>query len=159
MQEKSIGINLDRKQLLAGVKDAFINKSKLNDQEIETTLKALEKRIQTLAQLKMEEESKKMVNWVMIIELNILKKRKSVVKTKSGLIYKIEKPGEGAKQTDKDTVVVNYEGRLIDGSVFNSSYKRNEPLTIALDSLISGWTEGLQQLKKALKFNLLFHQN
>ncbi|HGJ5872213.1 MAG TPA: FKBP-type peptidyl-prolyl cis-trans isomerase [Arsenophonus apicola] len=155
MQQKSIGINLDRQQLLAGVQDAFVNKSKLSDQEIETTLKAFEEKVRAAAQAKMEEESKKNGKLGDEYRAKYLKEEKSAIKTKSGLIYKIEKPGEGAKPTDKDTVVVNYEGRLIDGSVFDSSYKRNEPLTIALDSVIPGWTEGLQQLKKGGKIQLI----
>ncbi|HGJ5876199.1 MAG TPA: FKBP-type peptidyl-prolyl cis-trans isomerase [Arsenophonus sp.] len=155
MQQKSIGINLDRQQLLAGVQDAFSNKSKLSDQEIETTLKAFEEKVRTAAQAKMEEESKKNGKLGDEYRTKYLKEEKDAAKTKSGLIYKIEKPGQGAKPTDKDTVVVNYEGRLIDGSVFDSSYKRNEPLTIALDSVIPGWTEGLQQLKKGGKIQLI----
>lgn len=121
MQQKSIGINLDRQQLLAGVQDAFVNKSKLSDQEIETTLKAFEQKVRAAAQAKMEEESKKNGKLGDEYRAKYLKEEKSAVKTKSGLIYKIEKPGEGAKPTDKDTIVVNYEGRLIDGSVFDSS--------------------------------------
>ena len=155
MQQKSIGINLDRQQLLAGVQEAFSNKSKLSDQEIETTLKAFDEKVRTAAQAKIEEESKKNGKLGDEYRTKYLKEEKDAVKTKSGLIYKIEKPGQGAKPTDKDTVVVNYEGRLIDGSVFDSSYKRNEPLTIVLDSVIPGWTEGLQQLKKGGKIQLI----
>lgn len=75
-------------------------------------------------------------------------KEKGVEKTKSGVLYKSEKDGNGASPKDTDTVVVHYKGALIDGTQFDSSYDRNEPLTIRLDSVIKGWTEGLKQMKK-----------
>ncbi|MCE1644805.1 FKBP-type peptidyl-prolyl cis-trans isomerase, partial [Enterobacter hormaechei] len=80
---------------------------------------------------------------------------KGVVKSKTGLLYKIEKEGSGKKPVASDTVVVNYRGTLIDGKEFDSSYKRNEPLSIRLDSVIPGWTEGLQNVKKGGKIKLV----
>ncbi|MFP3014230.1 MAG: FKBP-type peptidyl-prolyl cis-trans isomerase [Arsenophonus sp.] len=155
MQQKSIGINLDRKNFLSGVHDAFINKSKLTDQEIESILKSFEEKVIVATHTKIEEESEKNSKFGDEYRVKYLKEKKGAVKTKSGLIYKIEKPGQGVKLTDKDTVVVNYEGRLINGSIFDSSYKRNESLTISLDSTIPGWTEGLQYLKKGGKIQLI----
>ena len=69
------------------------------------------------------------------------------------MLYKSEKDGNGASPKETDTVVVHYKGALIDGTQFDSSYDRNEPLTIRLDSVIKGWTEGLKQMKKAVKPN------
>ena len=68
--------------------------------------------------------------------------------TASGLQYKIEKEGAGKNPAATDTVTVNYEGKLLDGTVFDSSYKRNEPATFPLNRVIRGWTEGLQLVKE-----------
>jgi FKBP-type peptidyl-prolyl cis-trans isomerase FkpA len=69
------------------------------------------------------------------------------IKTESGLVYKILTPGEGASPIATDTVKVNYRGTLVDGTEFDSSYKRNEPATFSLDGVVPCWTEGLQKMK------------
>jgi FKBP-type peptidyl-prolyl cis-trans isomerase len=71
-------------------------------------------------------------------------KRAGVITTASGLQYEVITEGSGDKPLASDTVQVNYEGTLIDGSVFDSSYERGEPVEFPLNSVISGWTEGLQ---------------
>lgn len=77
-----------------------------------------------------------------------------VVTTESGLQYKIIKLGNGEKPSATDRVVCNYRGTLIDGTEFDSSYKRNEPTTFALNSVIPGWTEGFQLMPAGTKFEL-----
>jgi FKBP-type peptidyl-prolyl cis-trans isomerase len=72
------------------------------------------------------------------------KSEEGVQTTQSGLQYKVLKEGDGPKPKASDTVVVNYEGKLIDGTVFDSSYKRGMPLTFQVGGVIKGWTEGLQ---------------
>lgn len=76
-------------------------------------------------------------------------------KTASGLLYKVEKAGTGDAPKDSDTVVVNYKGTLADGTEFDNSYKRGEPLSFRLDGVIPGWTEGLKQIKKGGKITLV----
>lgn len=72
-------------------------------------------------------------------------KKEGVQMTASGLQYKVLEEGTGSKpQSAKDTVVVHYEGKLIDGSKFDSSYDRGETISFPLDAVIPGWTEGLQ---------------
>lgn len=66
--------------------------------------------------------------------------------TPSGLQYKVVKEGTGPKPTETDTVTVNYEGKLIDGTIFDSSYERGQPATFPLNGVIAGWTEGLQYM-------------
>ena len=73
-------------------------------------------------------------------------KNDSVQRTESGLLYKVIKKGEGALPADTNQVEVNYEGRLIDGTVFDSSYKRNKPATFGVTQVIKGWTEALKMM-------------
>lgn len=70
-----------------------------------------------------------------------------VVKTESGLIYKEERAGTGASPKATDTVKVNYAGHLVNGTEFDSSYKRNEPAQFPLNGVIKCWTEGVQKMK------------
>jgi FKBP-type peptidyl-prolyl cis-trans isomerase FkpA len=78
-----------------------------------------------------------------------------VVKTGSGLIYKDLQPGTGASPQASDTVKVNYRGTLIDGTEFDSSYKRNQPAQFPLGSVIRCWTEGVQRMKVGGKARLV----
>lgn len=72
------------------------------------------------------------------------RKKEGVRETSSGMQYKVVKEGTGAKPGKDDKVVVHYKGTLLDGTEFDSSYKRGEPLTFPLNRVISGWTEALQ---------------
>jgi len=74
--------------------------------------------------------------------------------TASGLQYKIIKEGNGKKPTLEDEVVVNYEGSLIDGQVFDSSYQRGEPLTIKVNGVIPGWQELLPMMPVGSKWQV-----
>lgn len=80
-------------------------------------------------------------------------KREGVTTTKSGLQYEVLTPGKG-ERTPKatDTVVCHYEGRLVSGKVFDSSYERNQPAEFGLNQVIPGWTEGLQLMSEGAKF-------
>ncbi|HHT61557.1 MAG TPA: FKBP-type peptidyl-prolyl cis-trans isomerase, partial [Bacteroidales bacterium] len=80
------------------------------------------------------------------------KKDSSVIETPSGLQYKVLKMGEGAKPQASDKVKVHYHGTTIDGTVFDSSVNRGEPVTFSLNQVISGWTEGLQLMPVGSKF-------
>jgi FKBP-type peptidyl-prolyl cis-trans isomerase FkpA len=76
------------------------------------------------------------------------------VKTASGLIYREQKAGTGAVPAATDTVKVNYKGTLVNGTEFDSSYRRNEPAQFALNGVIKCWTEGLQKMKVGGKATL-----
>jgi len=82
------------------------------------------------------------------------KEKEGVVETESGLQYKIEVEGTGIAPEETDTVEVNYEGRLIDGTVFDSSYDRGESVRFPLNRVIKGWTEGLTYAKEGGKIQL-----
>jgi FKBP-type peptidyl-prolyl cis-trans isomerase FkpA len=77
------------------------------------------------------------------------------VKTDSGLIYMDLQPGSGASPQASDTVKVNYRGTLIDGTEFDSSYKRNQPAQFPLNGVIRCWTEGVQKMKVGGKARLV----
>ncbi len=82
-------------------------------------------------------------------------KEKGAKKTESGLIYQEITPGTGEQPKTTDTVKVNYRGTLIDGTEFDSSYKRNQPATFPLSGVIKCWTEGLQLMKVGGKSKLI----
>ena len=79
-------------------------------------------------------------------------KKEGVTVTKSGLQYEVLTEGTGKSPKATDTVRCHYEGRLLDGTVFDSSYKRGEPADFGLNQVIPGWTEGVQLMKEGAKF-------
>lgn len=80
-------------------------------------------------------------------------KKPGVQVTASGLQYKVEREGEGKQPADANAEVeVHYEGRLIDGTVFDSSYQRDETISFFLNGVIAGWTEGLQLMSEGAKY-------
>ena len=86
-------------------------------------------------------------------------KKEGVKTLPSGLQIKIIKEGEGRQPKATDKVVVHYRGRLIDGTEFDSSYKRGQPAEFAVNGVIKGWTEGLQLLKEGGKAELYVPAN
>jgi len=80
------------------------------------------------------------------------KTKEGVITTETGLQYKVLGMGDGAKPAATDTVKVHYSGKLLDGTEFDSSYARNEPISFALNRVIPGWTEGVQLMPVGSKF-------
>lgn len=153
-EQEKLGIKLDKDQLIAGVQDAFADKSKLSDQEIEQTLQAFETRVKTSAQEKMEKDALENETKGKAYR-DAFAKEKGAKTSSTGLVYQVEKEGTGDAPKDSDTVVVNYKGTLIDGKEFDNSYTRGEPLSFRLDGVIPGWTEGLKNIKKGGKIKLV----
>lgn len=81
-------------------------------------------------------------------------KQKGVKSTPSGLLYKVIKEGDGAMPADTSEVEVHYEGKLIDGSVFDSSYKRGETATFAVNQVIKGWSEAVKLMKVGAEYEV-----
>lgn len=82
-------------------------------------------------------------------------KEEGVHTTASGLQYKVIKEGEGAQPAATDEVTVHYTGKLLDGTVFDSSVNRGEPATFPLNRVIPGWTEGVQLMKEGAKYEFM----
>ncbi len=107
-------------------------------------------------QVKFQQEMLKKLN-ADYLEKN--KQDKAVKVTPSGLQYKILTAGKGAVAADTSSVEVNYEGKLIDGTVFDSSYKRNKPATFRCNQVIKGWTEALKMMPEGSVWELVIPYN
>jgi len=147
---KRDSIEVETESLVSAIKDV-INDSKLKmtPEEMEATIKAFQakavaKREATGAESKKAGEKFLAEN----------KKKKGVKETKSGLQYKVLKDGSGKKPGEKDTVVVNYRGTLINGTEFDSSYGRGTPATFQVGQVIKGWQEALQLMKTGSKLEV-----
>lgn len=86
-------------------------------------------------------------------------KKDGVVVLPSGLQYQVLKEGNGKKPSSTDQVKCHYEGTLIDGTIFDSSYQRNEPATFGLNQVIAGWTEGVQLMSEGAKYRFFIPYN
>lgn len=109
----------------------------------------------SMANAKSAEENKK--QGVAFLAENT--KKEGVVTTASGLQYEVLKPGDGAKPSATDNVTVHYEGKTLDGKVFDSSYKRGSPATFPLNRVIAGWTEGVQLMQEGAKYRFYIPSN
>lgn len=149
---KQNGISVIPEILLKGLVDALAGKDTIfSNEQREEIMMALQGEIiakQQEQQGKISIENKKKGENFM--EEN--KKVKDVITLPSGLQYKVVTLGKGTSPKATDNVTVHYKGMLLDGSVFDSSYDRNEPATFPLNGVIAGWTEGLQLMAPGAKY-------
>jgi FKBP-type peptidyl-prolyl cis-trans isomerase FklB len=157
----NIGFNLGRQNisinpdvLTAGIKDAIAGKPQLTTEQVKETMAAFEKDMTEKQKVAGEKNA---AEGTKFLEEN--KKKEGVKTTASGLQYKSIKEGTGAQPKGNDTVTVNYRGTLINGTEFDSSYKRGQPATFPLNGVIKGWTEGLQLMKAGSKYQLFIPPN
>lgn len=146
--------DMDLEAFYTGLKDAYANKeSALTREQMEEVMRTYLERKQTELDKKTEEKAaaNKTAGATFLAENA---KKEGVQTTASGLQYKVIKEGSGQSPKATDTVTVNYEGKLLDGTIFDSSYERGEPISFPLDQVIAGWTEGLQLMKPGGQYEL-----
>ena len=147
-------IDVDSAALVQGLKDTLSgNKTLLTEEEARAALMQLQSEMQAKMQAKQAQEgeaNKKEGDAFLAAN----KTKEGVVTLPSGLQYKILKEGSGPKPTSTDSVVCNYKGTLINGTEFDSSYKRGEPATFPVTGVIKGWTEALQLMPVGSKWQL-----
>ncbi|EGH11776.1 FKBP-type peptidyl-prolyl cis-trans isomerase / Macrophage infectivity potentiator [Pseudomonas savastanoi pv. glycinea] len=142
--------DLDSKAVALGIEDAVGKKDqKLKDEELVEAFSALQKRSEERL-AKMSEEAS--AAGKKFLEEN--GKKDGVVTTASGLQYQIIKKADGAQPKPTDVVTVHYEGKLIDGKVFDSSVERGSPIDLPVGGVIPGWVEGLQLMHVGEKIKL-----
>ena len=155
---KRLSIEIDADMVAQGVKDASAGNIKLSDEEMRATLADLNKEMQGKENERMKilgEKNKK--EGEEFLSKNA--KASGIVKLPSGLQYKVLKEGTGKIPKVTDTVVVHYKGTLLDGTEFDSSYKRNQPMELKATSVIPGWTEILQKMKTGSKYTVFIPAN
>lgn len=147
-------LDIDINYLKAGYEDVLNNVDTIfTDQEFQSVMQKLQIIAMEKSEAKRLEEAKlnKEVGQK-FLESN--KNNPGVYQTPSGLQYKVIKMGEGPKPTSTDKVKVHYEGKLINGKVFDSSYERGEPIEFGLNQVIPGWAEGLTLMPVGSVFEL-----
>lgn len=151
---KDMADDMDLDAFYQGMKDAYEGKDPaLTEEQATKVVTDYQKRKQEEFVKKMEEKAaKNKTDGAAWLAENA--KKEGVKTTESGLQYKVIKEGTGASPKASDTVVVHYEGKLIDGTVFDSSYERDMPAQFPLEGVIAGWTEGLQLMKKGGTYEL-----
>ena len=154
-------VDFDQAILLRGMKDALAGgKTLLTDDEVKAVLTQLQTEVRARQQekMKVEQEKTKVVveenkkEGTEFLEAN--KTKEGVVALPSGLQYKILTEGTGPKPAATDTVSCNYRGRLLNGTEFDSSYKRGQPASFPVNGVIKGWTEALQLMPVGSKWQL-----
>jgi FKBP-type peptidyl-prolyl cis-trans isomerase FklB len=151
---KNQSVDIDPTLLLRGVKDTLTGgKTLLTAEEERATLMELQAGLRKTQMEKMQKAGEKNKKEGEVF-LTANKVKPGVVTLPSGLQYKILQTGTGPKPTANDSVSCNYRGTLIDGTEFDSSYKRGQPTTFPVSGVIKGWTEALQLMPVGSKWQL-----
>lgn len=153
-EQEELGLPVDRTLIVTGFTNGLNDQLSLTEEEMQTILQGLDKKLNdkrqeqaTAISAKNIEDGKK------FLEEN--KVKPGVVTTESGLQYEVLTPGTGEKPAAEDTVEVDYVGTLLDGTEFDSSYKRGEAAKFPLNRVIPGWTEGVQLMPVGAKYKFV----
>jgi FKBP-type peptidyl-prolyl cis-trans isomerase FklB len=151
---KAQGMDIDADLLALGIKDAVADAEPLlSEEQIRETIMAYQQEMMEKQETEMRGLAEKnRQEGEAFLAANAQKE--GVVTLPSGLQYRVVEDGTGATPGPQDVVTVHYEGRLIDGEVFDSSRQRGEPATFPVTGVIPGWTEALQLMKKGAKWEL-----
>jgi FKBP-type peptidyl-prolyl cis-trans isomerase FklB len=149
-QMKQAGVEIDFESLVKGAKDAMTGNPALSDTEIQEAMMNLQKDVMAKASERGEKAKKEGDDFL------AANKSKEGVKTIPGtaLQYKVMKEGKGPKPKATDKVSTHYRGTLVDGTEFDSSYKRGEPTDFGVTEVISGWTTALTNMNVGSKWQL-----
>ncbi len=158
-QLKNDGLDIDPTALALAISDVMSDTpSRLSDAEKRSTIEEIQKYNQEKQRVAHAEKSaKNQADGAAYLAENA--KKEGVSTTASGLQYKQLVAGNGAKPTTQDRVKVHYHGTLTDGTVFDSSYERGEPIVFPVTGVIAGWVEGLQLMNVGSKFELTIPSN
>ena len=157
----NIGGNFKKSELeinlpafIKGIKDSLAGSElMLTEADMQKIMQDFQKKMMEKQRKKAEEQgAKNIAEGQAFLAKN--KTKKGVITLPSGLQYKVITAGKGATPTAADKVKTNYRGTLLDGTEFDSSYKRNEPATFGVTGVIKGWTEALQLMKEGDKWQL-----
>ena len=152
MNLKQQSIDVDPDIMAKGLKDRLSGETLLlTEEEMREVMTAFRQEMAIKQLVTIAEKNKKAGE--AFLEEN--KKKEGVTTLPSGLQYRVLRPGNGKSPKQADTVVVHYRGTLLNGTEFDSSYKRNEPAGITLDSVIKGWKEALLLMKEGAKWQLV----
>ncbi len=157
LKYQQVDINMD--VMVKGIKDALADAQPLlSDAEVQEAMNNHRKEFTTKMQekRKLDSEKNKKEGDAFLAENA---KKPGVVTLPSGLQYKVLTEGSGSSPKGSETVVTQYRGTLIDGTEFDSSFKRNQPATFELNKVIAGWTEALQKMKAGSKWQLFIPPN
>lgn len=150
-KQKEIGFDINNELIVKGFRDALGKKAQLSEEEVMEVMKNLDKKLSEARTQKAEQDAAKHLDeGAKFLESN--KTKANVKVTDSGLQYEILTAGEGLKPAETDTVEVHYRGTLLDGTEFDSSYERGQPVKLSLNRVIPGWSEGVQLMSKGSKY-------
>ncbi len=156
---KELPVELDVDMLTEGVRDTVSDgETRLSPQELEGVMQSFVQQMQAAQQ----ESAQQAAQANLETGEEFLAENQSaegVQVTESGLQYKIVEEGSGPSPSVNDSVTVHYEGRLLDGTVFDSSRERGEPVTFPVDAVIPGWTEALQLMEEGAQYTLFIPAN
>lgn len=161
MEIQMSGIDLDVADMLEGIQDGLGGKpARLSDAQVQAGLEEAKRQADATRQSRMreaetqraEQGDKNKAEGEAFLAKNAT--REGVKTLPDGLQYEVIKQGDGPKPEPTDVVKVHYRGTFIDGSEFDSSYKRNEPATFPLNGVIKGWTEGVALMPVGSKYKL-----
>jgi FKBP-type peptidyl-prolyl cis-trans isomerase FklB len=156
---KKQSVEVDYSLVAQGLKDAMAGgKTRLTDEEAKAVLTEVQTAVRKEQQEKTEQAgAKNKTEGEAFLAAN--KGKEGVVTLPDGLQYKIMTAGTGPKPTTADSVVCNYRGTLLNGTEFDSSYKRGQPATFGVGQVIKGWTEALQLMPVGSKWQLFIPAN
>ena len=149
------GIDINYDAFIGGFKNGYDKKVHLlTTNERKQLFKSMQERMR----VKQQSESTQALEKAEKFLKDNKSQNKDILETKSGLQYRVVKKGKGkSPDASSDQVRVNYEGKLVDGTIFDSSYEKGEPFVTRLNRVIKGWTEGIQLMNEGSEYEFFIH--